>query len=335
MCYRYREMKIWPQRARLSADNTLFCAARHRGLSAIGIVKWNLAHCRQRLSADNTLICAWVPAGRNCYRYREMEIWPQQARLSADNGPICTWVPAGRNCYRYCEMEIWPWQAAIVGWQRGDLRQNSNRPELLQVLWNGNLTLTGSDYRLTTGWSAPKPQQAGTATGIAKWKSDPDRQRLSADNRGYLRQTPAGQNGYRYREMELWLWLNSIVGWQRGDLHQSIRWPELLQVSWNGNSAPTSSIVGWQRGICTRASAGPNCYRYREMEYWPRQAAIVGWQQGWSAPDPSRPELLQVSWNGICNWPRQAAIVGWQRGICTREPVGRNGYRYREMEIPP
>ncbi|MFM5347066.1 hypothetical protein ACEUBQ_20750, partial [Aeromonas veronii] len=44
----------------------------------------------------------------------------------------------------------------------------------------------------------------GTATGIVKWKSRPQQARLSADNRGDLRQTPAGQNCYRYREMEIW-----------------------------------------------------------------------------------------------------------------------------------
>ncbi|MFM5388368.1 hypothetical protein ACET79_20095, partial [Aeromonas veronii] len=48
-CYRYREMEIWPHRA--------------------------------RLSADNEVICTRASDGRNCYRYREMEIPPPTSSI--------------------------------------------------------------------------------------------------------------------------------------------------------------------------------------------------------------------------------------------------------------
>ncbi|WP_461606169.1 hypothetical protein, partial [Aeromonas allosaccharophila] len=59
------------------------------------------------------------------------------------------------------------------------------------------------DCRLTTGRSAPECPLAGTAIGIVKWKSDPDRQRLSADNEVICAKTQIGRNCYRYCEMEI------------------------------------------------------------------------------------------------------------------------------------
>ncbi|WP_421273371.1 hypothetical protein, partial [Aeromonas taiwanensis] len=82
------------------------------------------------------------------------------------------------------------------------------------------------------GVSAPEHPLARTATGIVKWNTDPGRPQLSADNRGDLRQTPAGPNCYRYREMEY------ATDPGRPQLSAD-----------NGVSAPENPLVGTATGI--------------------------------------------------------------------------------------
>ena len=86
------------------------------------------------------------------------------------------------------------------------------------------MALANSDCRLTTGLSVPEYPLAGTTIGIVKWKSDPDRQRLSADNEVICAKTQIGRNCYRYREMELRPWQTVIVGLQRANLRLGGRW---------------------------------------------------------------------------------------------------------------